>query len=286
MFLQKILLDWSSPLDNGRNDIVFENRNKQYGAYTIRRDYDQVLLFSVLGATALFLALTSTQFLFKNEIVRKISDDTGPIVIENTVHIEKKDQPILEPIKKIEPPKEALTKPAAPIKGVNFNNLIIDDHSRVNTNVPVIPDANANPNATNTNTDPTPPVKLPENNTGGTGGAGNTNSNSNEIVQAPDILPSFVGGEVALAMFFKKHVEYPRISIENDEQSKVFVKFVVEKDGSIGLAEVVKGGKYAALNKEALRVVKSMPNWNPGMSGGKPARVYFYVPINFVLADN
>ena len=288
MFLQKILLDWSSPLDNGRNDIVFENRNKQYGAYTIRKDYDQVLLFSVIIASALLITLLCSQFLFQKQIERHISEDSGIIEIQKIITIPKENN-ILETIKKVEPQKNTVTPPTPPpaaVKGVNMNNIVLDNHSTINTTVPILPNPNANPNATNTPTDITPPTKLPEINTTGTGGAGNSNATNTEIVLTPDILPSFVGGEEALAKFFKYNVEYPKIAVMNDQEAKVIVKFVVEKDGSIGIAEVVKGGKYTALNNEALRVVKKMPKWNPGMSGGFPARVYFYVPINFVLADN
>ncbi|MEI6311076.1 MAG: TonB family protein [Bacteroidota bacterium] len=284
MLLQRLLFDWSSPIDNNRNELVFENRNKQYGAYVIRRDYDQVMIISVLCATALIVVLLSTQFLIKNAPIKnhEINKELEIIkFIDNT----PKDK-ILDPIKK-EIEVKPLIKPSPPapaVRGININNVVLDDHPTTTTNTAIVPDPNANPNAID-NKDPQPPIKLPDHTNTGIGGVIPTNE-SNEIVLSPDILPSFVGGEEALSLYFRKNIVYPSGALQRDEQAKVIVKFVVEKDGSIGVSEVVKGGTYASLNTEALRVVKKMPKWNPGMSGGKPARVYFYVPINFLIADN
>ncbi len=284
MLLQRLLFDWSSPIDNNRNELVFENRNKQYGAYVIRKDYDQVMLISLLCATALVVGLLSTQFLIKNAPIQnhEINKELEIIkFIDNT----PKDK-ILDPIKKEIEVKPLIkpTPPAPAVRGININNVVIDDHPTTTTSTAIVPDPNANPNAIETK-DPQPPIKLPDHTNTVNGGVIHSNE-SNEIVLSPDILPSFVGGEEALNLYFRRNIVYPSGALQRDEQAKVIVKFVVEKDGSIGVSEVVKGGMYASLNAEALRVVKKMPKWNPGMSGGKPARVYFYVPINFLIADN
>lgn len=283
MLLQRLLLDWSSPIDSSRNELVFENRNKEYGAYAIRRDYDQVMIISVLCSTALLVGLISTQFLFKNNpINHHLTNNVTEITdfVDNT----PKDK-ILDPIKKDPVVKPiAKTPPAAPVRGINIANVILEDHPVIHNSTPIVTDPNANPNAIDNNNQQ-PPIKIPENNNTGNGGLIPTNEND-AINLAPDVLPSFVGGEEELSRFFRKNIVYPSGALARDEQAKVIVKFVVERDGSIGVAEVVKGGTYASLNAEALRVVKKMPKWNPGMSGGKPARVYFYVPINFLIAEN
>ncbi len=94
--------------------------------------------------------------------------------------------------------------------------------------------------------------------------------------------PEFPGGYAALQMWLKDHVKYPTIAQENGVQGKVYVKFVVNKDGSIVNVEILRGVDLS-LDKEAVRVVKSMPKWKPGKQRGKPVRVSYNVPINFVL---
>jgi len=95
-------------------------------------------------------------------------------------------------------------------------------------------------------------------------------------------MPEFPGGQLALRGFIAKAVKYPVIAQENGIQGKVFVNFVVGKDGSISGAKISRGVD-PSLDKEALRVVNSLPKWKPGKQGGKPVRVSYTVPINFQL---
>lgn len=95
-------------------------------------------------------------------------------------------------------------------------------------------------------------------------------------------MPEFPGGDAALRAFIAQSVKYPTIAQENGIQGKVYVNFVVGKDGSISQAKIARGVD-PALDKEALRVVNSLPKWKPGKQGGKPVRVSYTVPINFVL---
>ena len=95
-------------------------------------------------------------------------------------------------------------------------------------------------------------------------------------------MPEFPGGDAALRAFIAQSVKYPTIAQENGIQGKVYVNFVVGKDGSITNAKIARGVD-PSLDKEALRVVNSLPKWKPGKQGGKPVRVSYTVPINFVL---
>lgn len=95
-------------------------------------------------------------------------------------------------------------------------------------------------------------------------------------------MPEFPGGDAALRAFIAQSVKYPVVAQENGIQGKVYVNFVVGKDGSISNAKIARGVD-PALDKEALRVVNSLPKWKPGKQGGKPVRVSYTVPINFVL---
>ncbi|WP_163715978.1 energy transducer TonB [Mangrovibacterium lignilyticum] len=95
-------------------------------------------------------------------------------------------------------------------------------------------------------------------------------------------MPEFPGGQLALRKFIADAIKYPVIAQENGIQGKVYVNFVVGKDGQVTNARVIRSVD-PALDKEALRVVNSLPRWKPGMQQGEPVRVAFSVPISFVL---
>ena len=95
-------------------------------------------------------------------------------------------------------------------------------------------------------------------------------------------MPEFPGGELALRKFLANSIKYPVIAQENGIQGKVYVSFVVGRDGRVSDARVIRPVD-PSLDAEALRVVNSLPVWKPGKQRGKPVRVAFSVPINFVL---
>ena len=130
----------------------------------------------------------------------------------------------------------------------------------------------------------------------------NTEENKEEIIIAPPVeevveeeeeeqvifmvvetMPEFPGGQQALFKYLSENVKYPVIAQENGIQGRVVCQFVVNKDGSIVDVEVVRSGGDASLDKEAVRVIKSMPKWNPGKQRGKAVRVKYTVPVNFKL---
>ena len=101
-----------------------------------------------------------------------------------------------------------------------------------------------------------------------------------DIFQVVEDMPQFPGGSVQ--KWISKNVKYPMIALENNIQGKVFVQFVIEKDGSVSDVKVARSVD-PSLDKEAIRVVKAMPKWKPGKQRGKPVRVSYTVPINFQL---
>lgn len=102
------------------------------------------------------------------------------------------------------------------------------------------------------------------------------------IFEVVEQMPDFPGGMAALMQFLGKNIKYPTIAQENGTQGRVIVQFVVNKDGSIVDPRVVKSvDPY--LDKEALRVIGTMPKWKPGMQRGKPVRVKYTVPVMFRL---
>ena len=98
-----------------------------------------------------------------------------------------------------------------------------------------------------------------------------------------ETMPEFPGGQQALFKYLSENVKYPAIAQENGIQGRVICQFVVNKDGKIVDVEVVRSGGDPSLDKEAVRVIKSMPPWKPGKQRGKAVRVKYTVPVNFRL---
>ncbi|MCC7454441.1 MAG: energy transducer TonB [Crocinitomix sp.] len=102
------------------------------------------------------------------------------------------------------------------------------------------------------------------------------------IYESVAIEPSFPGGDAEFANFIKSNIVYPELASEMGEQGIVYVKFVVNRDGSIEQVSI-RQSVTESLDKEAMRVVKKMPNWIPGEQGGKKVRVSYTLPISFRL---
>lgn len=103
-----------------------------------------------------------------------------------------------------------------------------------------------------------------------------------EIFTAVEQMPQFPGGEAELLKYISSHIKYPTMAAENNIQGRVVVKFVVGKDGRVGDVVVVRG-KDPDLDKEAVRVVKTLPNFIPGKMNGQAVSVWYTLPINFKL---
>ncbi len=107
-------------------------------------------------------------------------------------------------------------------------------------------------------------------------------SEESEVFFIVEDMPEFPGGELALRKWIANEINYPVIAQENGIQGKVYVTFVVGKDGSVSNATIARGVD-PSLDKEALRVVNKLPKWKAGKQRGKPVNVSYTVPINFVL---
>ena len=103
-----------------------------------------------------------------------------------------------------------------------------------------------------------------------------------EIFTAVEQMPQFPGGEAELLKYIASHIKYPTMAAENNIQGRVVVKFVVNKNGKVGDVVVVRG-KDPDLDKEAVRVVKTLPDFIPGKMNGQAVSVWYTLPINFKL---
>ena len=102
------------------------------------------------------------------------------------------------------------------------------------------------------------------------------------VFDVVEVMPQFPGGQIAMLQYIMKNMKYPEQAMKEGIQGRVAVRFIVEKDGSISDVKPVLS-VHPLLNKEAVRVVKSMPKWSPGKHNGKPVRVRFNLPVMFKL---
>lgn len=103
-----------------------------------------------------------------------------------------------------------------------------------------------------------------------------------QIFMVVEAMPEFPGGEAALHKYLGENIKYPQMAKESGIQGRVFVTFVVERDGSVTDVKVLRG-IGGGCDEEAIRVVKGMPRWSPGKQRGKPVRVQFNLPVKFTL---
>lgn len=104
----------------------------------------------------------------------------------------------------------------------------------------------------------------------------------NMPINIAEVMPEFNGGEEALYKYLANHVKYPQLALENGLEAKLYVQFIVNKNGSISDVKVLNPEGYG-FDKEATRVIKAMPNWKPGKQAGRKVRVYYVIPINFAI---
>lgn len=102
------------------------------------------------------------------------------------------------------------------------------------------------------------------------------------VFDVVEVMPQYPGGPIAMLKYIMENIKYPEQAMKEGIQGRVTVRFIVEKDGSISDVKPVLS-VHPLLNKEAVRVVKSMPKWSPGKHNGKPVRVRFNLPVMFKL---
>ncbi|MDY6241316.1 MAG: energy transducer TonB [Prevotella sp.] len=112
-----------------------------------------------------------------------------------------------------------------------------------------------------------------------------TEDKQERVFDVVEVMPQYPGGIPQMMKFIISNIKYPKDAIKKGMQGAVVVQFVVEPDGSVSNVHVVRS-VFPSLDTEAVRMVKAMPKWSPGMQNGKPVRVRFNVPIRFSLNGN
>lgn len=105
---------------------------------------------------------------------------------------------------------------------------------------------------------------------------------NNMVYDVVEVMPQYPGGQIAMLKYIMQNIKYPKQIMEEGIQGRVTVSFIVEKDGRVSNVRLLRSVQ-PALDKEAIRVVKSMPKWTPGKQNGKPVRVRFNLPVMFKL---
>lgn len=267
------------PILSTLDDIVFENRNKAYGAYELRTHYTTNINRALLIGIGFFGLMLLTNFLFARQKDEKIVMIDGEHFIQV---LQEENIPPIEKPKEIEPPKpveqvktvaflipevvEETDKEVAPPSPDDMENAIISDKTQDGIETDEI--AAAPP--TEVKSVEKTIVELPE--------------EDNTAFITVEVQPSFMGGNSEMYKFLSKNLKYPSAAQRANIQGKVFLSFIVEKDGSITDIETMKGIGFGC-DEEAMRVVKLMPKWIAGKQNGRNVRVKFTIPVFFKLDD-
>jgi periplasmic protein TonB len=270
-------------------DILFEGKNQLYGAYVLRKNYPTRLLTALglmMALVAAFILLQS--FMPKAAIaVKNPFADIGYTLVE--LQEEKKIEKPLE--QKKEQSKPATTAPAPAIKAATVDNntpIIVPDNKVIATEVPDIDEMEGKLiGSVNTPGPSGGDIIVSGGSTGDGGGESGAASENTEPITTPipfaEIMPEFPGGMAAFKKFMERHLNQPD-DLEPGEKKVVIVKFVVEKDGSIGQIELIQNAGLQ-LDQEVVRVINKMPKWKAGMQNGRSVAVYYRLPVTFVGSE-
>ncbi len=263
-------------------DIIFENRNKDYGAYTLRKFYNN-RLYKALGAMLAVVALLcSFTFIKSTTAISNIPFvDTGFTVKKIYAIPQTPDKPkeIIKPNQPAQPKQLAATKEfTTNMKIVSDNKAAIIDDLNDND---IIADATKKG-------DPGVVPKVKSNITEGTDSSAFVEPKKPQVdINKPydvvEVMPTFPGGMEALRKFLKNNLQAPE-DIQEGETVSVKIKFIVGYDGVLkGFETVEDGGK--AFNNEVIRVLKKMPEWTPGKTKGEKVSVYYTIPVKFTPTE-
>ncbi len=257
-------------------DIIFEKKNKDYGAYTLRKFYQQRLYRSLGMIFLVTLILGLFGYFYKNKTGVNIF--TVPDIGGTTLYEMPKDLP-----KPPEPPRPPQVHSTALISNADQNPVVVDDDlakpidvshdetgildNPVGEGVPTStgngPTGTGDPKPT-TITEPAKPI-------------------DKSIPVAAEVPPSYPGGIEALRKFLKRNLVTPK-DLDPDETVSVTVQFIVGYDGTLKGFKITEDGG-AIFNDEVIRVLKKMPQWIPGKAHGENVSVYYSIPIKFTVGE-
>ncbi len=257
-------------------DILFENRNKTYGAYALRKSYNKTMASAI--TVTLFIALAFCIFQFMHHTKQK--DFLTEIIIRD---------PELTRVVPVEPqPKATAPKPVATHVNQNIYSTPVIVKNDIETKMPTVDvlDKTVIADKNIIGEDPGDVVQPPSNTSAGLG----TEAPQPVVVKADDtplkwaqVMPEYPGGLEALKKFMLRNLRQPD-DLEAGEKIIVMASFIVNKNGQIEQVKITTGGR-PDLNKEVERVINKMPSWKPGIQNGNAVAVYFNLPVTFMSEE-
>ncbi len=242
------------------DEIIFENRNREYGAYDLRKRYKAVTSISILTALVFFTTIVLVGFLNTEEGTASSSTETFVIAV-----LDDYDPTLIEPPAEIKPP---------PVSKQVIQNVIPDvvtDTAITTSFIPITEDLII----TVTDGDVNDVIEVVDEPVE----TADTEPEPFVVVEEPVEFP---GGDAALLDIISKNLVYPQEALDNNIQGRVILKFVVQPDGSVGRIEILKGVD-PLLDQEAVRVVGALPKFKPGKQNGVAVPVWFMVPVTFQI---
>jgi len=257
-------------------DLVFENRNKTYGAYELRQHYASTMV-RAMGIAFLAISVVfggSLIFMRQPKMIHVTEVDNKPLLMPTTP---------VPPVKKVTPPApkqlkaEPPAKPAASIKYVSMvvkqDNEAVDPPKNEDALKSVISNVDSKGPTTTSNA----PIV---NNDSGTGTSSAPDNVIRNVGDGLDVMPEPVGGAEAWAKFLRKNLRFPAAAQDEGVSGKVILSFVIEKDGTLSNIVVERPAGHG-FDEEAMRVLKLAKAWKPGQQNGQAVRVKYMIPINF-----
>lgn len=268
-------------INNNWVDLVFENKNKEYGAYVLRKETGKrnvKAMVIVFATIILIMVLAWAKVAIENAMPKKVAITTdvelSQLAQKKEAKVERKEPVKVEVEKVIEKVKSSVKFTAPEIKKDEDvkpeEELKSQDELAKTTTAIGSFDVKGNDEAAGEVLKAKEVI------------AEEKPKEEEKVFDVVEQMPSFPGGQAALLEYLSKNTRYPAVAEENGVQGRVVVTFVVERDGSITDVTVVKSVD-PSLDKEAARVVKSMPNWIPGKQNGSAVRVKYTVPVSFKL---
>lgn len=249
------------------DDLLFQSRNKDYGAYQLRKRYNSVLISGIILASLIVSLAVILPFL--------LAPHSDNVLIGNRRYIQLQ-------MENLEPPKEEIFVPPSPPppQSVHVEEIVKYVPPVVVDSVPPLEKSQL---STDEYLNQTTNDKVDDKGTG-TGddlAAGQDGTETDGPFFLVEVMPSFKGGGLdKFREWVKNRTNYPQAAIDKKIRGTVYLTFIVEKDGSLSNVTIVKGVD-PLLDDEAVKTISESPKWTPGLQRGLPVRVRYSIPLSF-----
>ena len=264
-------------------DLVFQNRNKAYGAYELRKHNGDTTFKAFVYASVLLSVLVIIPWLYEQKF-KSISSAEIP---EPLRALEVNLQARIPQPKPVNPPTAKSPPKTVQLKSIQYSKMVVVPENEAVSNPPsqtqlteaVISSVSTDGQAGSGLN----PVEISEDIPKGTGIAGTAAENTDIYpIDGIEFYPEFPGGQAAFVKYLSRNLRYPESAIDRSVQGKVLISFIIEKDGQLSNIRILRG-IGAGCDEEAIRVLQRSPKWKPGMQNKQNVRVAYTLPISFSL---